>query len=66
MRMSREVTAASKARIVAAAAKMLRQRGVAATSVADVMHAAGMTHGGILQALPIQGCADGGRRPRSV
>jgi TetR/AcrR family transcriptional regulator, transcriptional repressor for nem operon len=46
MRASREVAAASKARIVSEASKMLRERGVEATSVADVMHAAGMTHGG--------------------
>jgi TetR/AcrR family transcriptional repressor of nem operon len=46
MRKSRDVTAASKTRIIAAAAKMLRARGFAATSVADVMHEAGMTHGG--------------------
>jgi TetR/AcrR family transcriptional repressor of nem operon len=46
MRKSRDVTAASKTRIIAAASKMLRARGLAATSVADVMQAAGMTHGG--------------------
>ena len=46
MRRSREATAQSKARIVRAAAKMVRERGVEATSVADVMAAAGMTNGG--------------------
>ena len=46
MRMSREATAGSKARIVAAAAKLLRERGIEGASVADVMHEAGMTHGG--------------------
>ena len=46
MRVSREAAAESKARILAAASKMVRERGVEATSVADVMHAAGMTHGG--------------------
>ena len=46
MRMSREATALSKARILSAAAKMVRERGVDATSVADVMQAAGMTNGG--------------------
>jgi TetR/AcrR family transcriptional repressor of nem operon len=46
MRKSRDVTAASKTRIIAAASKMLRARGLAATSVADVMKEAGMTHGG--------------------
>jgi TetR/AcrR family transcriptional regulator, transcriptional repressor for nem operon len=46
MRKSREATAMSKARIMSAAAKMVRERGIEATSVADVMHAAGMTNGG--------------------
>jgi TetR/AcrR family transcriptional repressor of nem operon len=46
MRMSREATARSKARIVGAAAKMVRERGIDATSVAEVMHAADMTNGG--------------------
>jgi TetR/AcrR family transcriptional repressor of nem operon len=46
MRMSREATAQSKARILSAAAKMVRERGIEATSVAEVMHAAGMTNGG--------------------
>jgi TetR/AcrR family transcriptional repressor of nem operon len=46
MRMSREATAQTKARILAAAAKMVRERGIDATSVADVMQAAGMTNGG--------------------
>jgi AcrR family transcriptional regulator len=35
-----------KARILSAASKMVRERGVDATSVADVMEAAGMTNGG--------------------
>jgi TetR/AcrR family transcriptional regulator, transcriptional repressor for nem operon len=46
MRMSREATAQSKARILAAASRMVRERGVEATSIADVMEAAGMTNGG--------------------
>ncbi len=46
MRKSRDVSAATKTRIIAAASKMLRARGLAATSVADVMQEAGMTHGG--------------------
>jgi TetR/AcrR family transcriptional repressor of nem operon len=46
MRMSREATAQSKARILSAAVKMVRERGVDTTSVADVMQAAGMTNGG--------------------
>lgn len=46
MRKSKEAAAESRRRIVDAAARMLRVRGVEATSVADLMHAAGMTHGG--------------------
>jgi TetR/AcrR family transcriptional regulator, transcriptional repressor for nem operon len=46
MRKSRKATAQTKARILTAAAKMVRERGVDATSVADVMRAAGMTNGG--------------------
>src|SRR5271166_3217068 len=46
MRVSREAAAESKARIVAAASKMLRARGLEGASIAEVMTAAGMTHGG--------------------
>jgi len=46
MRVSREAAAESKARIVAAASKMLRARGLEGASIAEVMAAAGMTHGG--------------------
>ena len=46
MRKSKEVAAESRKRIVDAASRSLRARGVEGTSVADVMHAAGMTHGG--------------------
>ena len=46
MRKSKEATAQSRSRIVNAASRMLRARGVDGTSLADVMQAAGMTHGG--------------------
>lgn len=46
MRKSKEVAAESRKRIVATASQLLRARGLEGTSVADVMHAAGMTHGG--------------------
>jgi TetR/AcrR family transcriptional repressor of nem operon len=46
MRVSREAAAESKSRVVRAASKMLRERGVDAASIADVMQASGMTHGG--------------------
>jgi TetR/AcrR family transcriptional repressor of nem operon len=46
MRVSREATAESKSRVVREASKMLREHGVDAASIADVMKASGMTHGG--------------------
>jgi TetR/AcrR family transcriptional repressor of nem operon len=46
MRRTREQTADSKARILATAARLLRERGVDGVSIADVMEAAGMTQGG--------------------
>ncbi len=46
MRNSREVTAQNRERIVAAAARLFRERGIAAVGVAELMEAAGMTHGG--------------------
>ena len=45
-RMSEAEKQKSHARILDAAAKLLREQGVEATSVGDVMSAAGMTHGG--------------------
>jgi TetR/AcrR family transcriptional repressor of nem operon len=46
MRMSREAMARHHEEIVAAAARLLRERGVEGTSVADLMQGAGLTHGG--------------------
>lgn len=46
MRMSREAMARHHEQIVDAAARLLRERGVEGTSVADLMQAAGLTHGG--------------------
>lgn len=46
MRVSREAAAESRKRITGEAARLMRENGVAATSVADVMTAAGMTTGG--------------------
>jgi TetR/AcrR family transcriptional regulator, transcriptional repressor for nem operon len=45
MRVSREERDRSHARIIASAARLIRERGLGA-SVADVMSAAGLTHGG--------------------
>jgi len=46
MRMSREAKAEHHTEIVAVGSRMLRERGIAGTSVADIMQAAGLTHGG--------------------
>lgn len=46
MRRSQEDTAKTRARIVAEASRLFRARGIDATSVADVMSAAGLTVGG--------------------
>lgn len=46
MRNSKEVTAENREKIVAAAAKLFRERGIAAVGVAELMAAVGMTHGG--------------------
>ncbi len=45
-RVSKEAKAASHEKIIAAAARLFREKGIGATSVADVMKAAGLTHGG--------------------
>ena len=46
MRKSRSETAKTRERIVTAAAAEFRQHGIAATGLADLMKAAGLTHGG--------------------
>lgn len=46
MRVSQEEKDRSHARIVESAARLVRERGIDSTSVADVMGDAGMTHGG--------------------
>src|SRR5262245_56084828 len=46
MRKSREEAAATRERIVDAAAREFRQNGIAETGLNDLMHAAGLTHGG--------------------
>ena len=46
MRASREVMAQRHDDIISQTAKMLRQRGIGGTSLADLMAAAGLTHGG--------------------
>lgn len=46
MRISKEAAAANRARMVKAAAQLFREKGVDAIAVADLMKAAGLTHGG--------------------
>ena len=46
MRKSREETAETRKRIVKAAACEFREKGIVATGLADLMKAAGLTHGG--------------------
>lgn len=46
MRVSREVMAQRHDEIISQTSKMLRQRGIIGTSLADLMAAAGLTHGG--------------------
>src|SRR5215468_6222527 len=46
MRKSRSEAAKTRERIVTAAAAEFRQHGIAATGLADLMKAAGLTHGG--------------------
>jgi TetR/AcrR family transcriptional repressor of nem operon len=46
MRKSREEAARTRKRIVSAAAAEFRESGVVATGLADLMKAAGLTHGG--------------------
>jgi len=46
MRMSKEAMARHHNEIVEAASRMFRERGIEGTSVADLMQAAGLTHGG--------------------
>ncbi len=52
MRQSRQATAESRARIVEAASHLFRKRGLEATGVADIMQAAGLTHGGFYRHFP--------------
>jgi len=46
MRMSREAMAEHHRQIVAAGARMLRERGIEGVSVAELMQSVGLTHGG--------------------
>ncbi|MEJ0098202.1 MAG: TetR family transcriptional regulator [Bauldia sp.] len=64
-RASREQAAEHHGEIVTAASRLFRERGIKATSVPDIMGAAGLTHGGFYkhfpskEALAAAACADG-------
>jgi TetR/AcrR family transcriptional regulator, transcriptional repressor for nem operon len=46
MRLTKEKVAENKARVIATAARLFREKGFEGVGVADLMHAAGLTHGG--------------------
>ena len=46
MRITKDQAAENRARVVDAAAKLFREKGFDAVGVAELMRAAGMTHGG--------------------
>ena len=46
MRISKEATAANRQRVLEAATRLFRQKGVDGIAIADLMKAAGLTHGG--------------------
>src|SRR5258706_14641643 len=52
MRKSREETEATRARIVTTAARLLQERGLDGIGVADLMAAAGLTHGAFYAHFP--------------
>jgi len=52
MRKSKEETAESRRRILDAAARLYREKGFDGVGVADIMAAAGMTHGGFYRHFP--------------
>lgn len=52
MRKSKEATAESRRRIVQEAARLYREKGFEGVGVADIMQAAGMTHGGFYRHFP--------------
>lgn len=52
MRITREKAEANKAEVVAQASRLFRERGLDAPSVAELMRAAGLTHGGFYNHFP--------------
>lgn len=68
MKVSREQAAKNRERILAVAARLMRERGIDGIGVADLMKAAGLTHGGFYghfeskEDLATQACARGVER----
>src|ERR1700723_3243655 len=52
LRITKSQTADNRARVVDAAAKLFREKGFEAVGVAELMRAAGMTHGGFYNHFP--------------
>ena len=52
MRISKEEAAANRAKVLAAAARLFREKGVDGIAVAELMQAAGLTHGGFYNHFP--------------
>src|SRR5579863_7897622 len=46
MRITKQQAEENRARVVATAARLFREKGFEGVAVADLMHAAGLTHGG--------------------
>lgn len=52
MRLTKQQAAENRDRILAAAARLFRERGIAGVGVAEIMEAAGFTHGGFYNHFP--------------
>ncbi|MDB5924847.1 MAG: TetR family transcriptional regulator, partial [Betaproteobacteria bacterium] len=72
MKVSREQAAENRERILDAAAQLFRERGFEGIGVADLMKAAGLTHGGFYghfaskEDLMAQACARASTRSRAL
>jgi TetR/AcrR family transcriptional regulator, transcriptional repressor for nem operon len=69
MKVTREQAAANRQRVVETASRLFRRHGFDGIGVADIMNAAGLTHGGFYgqfgskEALAAEACAQTGRDP---
>ena len=69
MRVSRERAAENRDRIIDAAGRLFRERGFDGIGVANLMKAAGLTHGGFYgpdRPRPLRVLSRAGQRPRGV